>query len=125
MILDHTNPESVRRCADKVKSVLLGLRGNLQKQAATYNRVSPHSLDAMSVSTEPNSDDGLDVRLVSNHDGELWFATGDVQYDTVHGAACGSVTVSPNDDDDALDAMADELVSDVADQLAQLASEGE
>jgi hypothetical protein len=124
MRLDHTDTDSISKCVNSTKAVLIGLRNNLQKGAARYNRVSPQSLDAMSVSTEPNADDGLDVRLVSNADGELWFATGDVGYDTVHDtvhvAACESITLNPNDDDDALDAMAADLVNGVANRLADI-----
>jgi len=122
MRLDHTDPDSIAKCTRTTKSTLQGLRGNLQRGAARYSRVSPHTLDAMSVSTEvPEGADGLDVRLVANEDGELWFATGDVQFDTVHGAACEAVTLNPNDDDDALDDMARDLVQGVADQLAEAA----
>lgn len=119
MFLDHTNPDSIAKCTRSTKSVLLGLRNNLRAGAAQYNRVAPHTLEAMSVSTEPNAEDGLDVRLVSNADGELWFATGDVQYDTEHGAVCEATTLNPNDDNDAVDAKAAELVNGVADQLAE------
>jgi|1185.fasta_scaffold00699_11 hypothetical protein len=117
MLLDHTNPDSIARNRRRVASVLRGLRDNLARGAPTYNRAAPHDLTAMSVSTE--SDDGnLDVRLVSNSDGELWFATGDVQYDTTHAAACGAAQISASNDDSELDQIAGDLIDDVADQLA-------
>ena len=120
MILDYANPDSIASCIRRVNSTLRGLRGNLQRNAARYNRVSPQTGDAMSLDTTvPEGAPGLDVRLVSNADGELWFATGDVQYDTIHGAACEATELNPNDDDDALQAMATDLVNGVADQLAE------
>lgn len=120
MILDYANPDSVTRCIKRTTSVLAGLRGNLRRNAATYNRVSPHNGDAMSLDTTVTEGaSGLEVRLVSNADGELWFATGNVKYDTTHGAACESCELNPNDDDDALQAMATDLVNGVADQLAE------
>lgn len=109
MILDHTNGDSIRRCTDSVKASLAALRLNLR----------------LNLQPEPRLTSDLDVRLVSNSDGELWFATGDVQYDATHGAACGAITLCASDSDDTLDTKAYELVSGVADQLAQLASEEE
>lgn len=97
MRLDHTDPDSIARCIRSVTHTLHALRANLRKF----------------------EDDALDVRLVANTDGELWFATGDVKYDTVHGAACDATTVSPNSDDDELSASARELVEGVADQLTE------
>jgi hypothetical protein len=110
MRLDHTNPDSVARCIRNVTRTLHGLRANLQRQLST-----------MPVPSERQelSDEGLDVRLLANVDGELWFATGDVQYDTVHSAACEAVTVSPNSDDDELQDSAAALVNGVAGQLAE------
>jgi len=59
------------------------------------------------------------VRLVSNADGELWYATGDVQYDTTHGAACEEITINATDGGEDLQAMATDLVNGVVDQLAE------
>lgn len=69
--------------------------------------------------------DEMEVRLVSDADGVLWINTGDVQYDTEHGAACGAGTISPTDDNDQLAVVAAELVNEVVDQLAELADEDE
>lgn len=110
MRLDHTNPDSIARCIRSVTHTLHGLRGNLQRQLSSI----PAPSERLAL-----SDDGLDVRLVANADGELWFATGDVQYDTVHGAACEAVTVSPNSGDDELADSARTLVEGVASQLAE------
>ncbi len=123
MRIDHTDSDNVLRVTSKVAIVLCGLRDNLTRGAARYNRVSPHELDAMSVSTE-SSDGTLDVRLVSNSDGELWFATGDVGYDTVHGTACGACTLSGDETDEDCKNMATDLVDQVVDQLSENESEG-
>jgi len=118
MYLDHTNPDSITHNTKRVLATLKGLRACLADAAVRYIRASPQYCDALSVSTE--SDDGdLDVRLVANSDSELWFATGDVQYDTVHGTACEAVTISATDTDAELEERAKELVQGVADQLAE------
>lgn len=101
MRIDHTDPDSITKCTRSTRATLLGLRNGM-------HRCTSHEC------CEP-----LDVRLVSNADGELWFATGDVRYDTVHGAACEAVTLSPDLDDDTVNALAAELVNGVADQLAE------
>ena len=102
MYLDYKNPDSIAKNTTLVMRELRGIRDMLRKGAKAAEL----------------TDEGLDVRLVANTDGELWFATGDVQYDTVHGAACEATTVSPNSDDDELSTTARELVEGVADQLA-------
>jgi len=126
MILDYTNPDSVGKAKRLVASTLRGIRDNMRRGAARYTRSTPHTGQAISlqIGVELISDDGsgLDVRFAANDDGETWFATGDVQYDTKHGAACGACTLNPNDDDEALTAMADDMVADVVDQLTEQAS---
>lgn len=64
----------------------------------------------------------LDVRLVSDEDGVCWFATGDVGFDIVHGAACEATTLTPEDDTADMLGLAQYLVDGVADQLAELES---
>lgn len=61
----------------------------------------------------------MDVRLVSDG-GMLWVNTGDVQYDAHHGQACGAGVVAQESSDDDLWAAAEEMVTDVADQLIEL-----
>jgi hypothetical protein len=97
MLLDHTNPDSIERNAIRVKTVLRILSKDIGGP--------------------------LDVRLVANADGELWFATGDVQYDTQHGAACEAIELNPNADDNTLTELSRELVNGVADQLAEQTAE--
>jgi hypothetical protein len=122
MYIDHTSDLSITKNTTRVTSALKGLRDNLRLGAALYNRVSPSSGDAVSLSTE--SDDGqLDVRLVSNRMGELWFATGDVQYDMTHGAACAAITISSDDTDDDIATMASQLVDDIVNQLYEQATD--
>ena len=118
MYLDISNEDSLEKARTHVKSVLVGLRGNLQRGAARYNRVSPQTGDAMSLDTD--TEESLDVRLCASADGELWFCTGDVQFDAAHGAACGSTTICADDSDDDLTTAAADLVSQVEDQLAFL-----
>ena len=100
MILDHTNPDSVTRAIASTTQTLMALRSNAKEWG----------LD-------------IDVRLVSNADGECSFATGDVSFDTTHGAACEATTVSGSDDDDTLTKAATHLVEGVRDQLAELADD--
>jgi hypothetical protein len=107
MYLDHSNPDSIASNTRTVLRTLKGLRHDLRK--GELQRCC--------------GDDGLDVRLVANSDGELWITTGDVQYDTEHGAACEASTISPNSSNEELEQTADELVQGVADQLADLAPE--
>jgi hypothetical protein len=68
----------------------------------------------------PSSDERtLDVRLVVDFgDQAWWLATGDVQYDTVHGDACaaGALWASMGLED--LDSLATELLSDIDNQAA-------
>jgi V8-like Glu-specific endopeptidase len=106
--LDYKNPDSIAKNTTLVMRELRSIRDMLRKGAKGAKGAKAAEL----------TDEGLDVRLVANTDGELWFATGDVQYDTVHGAACTATTVSPNSDDDELSTSARELVEGVADQLA-------
>lgn len=106
MVLDHTNPDSLARCILRVTRTLHALRGNLRGAPPVANG-------------EPDDDNGLAVRLMGNPDGELWFATGNVQYDSVHCAACESTIVYPDADDDELSTRARHLVEGVASQLAE------
>ncbi len=64
--------------------------------------------------------DEMDVRLVSDERGSLWVNTGDVQYDTHHGAACASCEVQLNSSNDELWGNAESMVSDVFDQLYEI-----
>lgn len=105
MRLDHTNPDSLRKTRRDVESGLRDLRANLISMRMHH----------------PSSNDELDVRLVSDHDGEIWFATGDVGYDTAHGAACEAAVITTGSTDDDLIAMATQLVAGVADLLAEFA----
>lgn len=100
MILDHTNPDSIARCIRSVNHSLTQLRAGLHK-CTSYECCEP-----------------LAVRLVSGPDGELWFATGSVQYDTVHGVACEAIEINPGTTDAELQNLARDLVESVADQLA-------
>lgn len=97
MYLDHTNPDSIEH---NVKLTIDELRG--LKRFARKSGVAE-----------------LDVRLVSNADGELWFATGDVQFDTVHGAACEATIIRSDDTDEQIRSAAQDLVDGVAAQLAE------
>ena len=120
MLLDHTNPDSVAKNTKRTIGTLTAIRDNMARGAARYNRVSPQSGDAMSLDilTENGS---LDVRLVANADGECWFATGDVQYDTTHGAVYKAITLNHNTSDNEVRDLAADLVNGVADQLAEQA----
>lgn len=102
MVLDHTNPDSIARNTKRTQETLTALRGNMRR-----------GLDH-----GPMAIGRLDVRLVANADGECWFATGDVQYDTTHGAACEAVTLDHNASDVEVASLARELVEGVANQLA-------
>lgn len=101
MLLDYANPDSVAKNIKLVAQELRGLRDGMHRCTA-HECCGP-----------------LDVRLVSNVDGELHFATGSVQYDTVHGAACEACEIDPTSSDADLAAMAEDLVNGVADQLAE------
>lgn len=94
--LDHTNPTSVNRAIRILLDDLRAMRLNAQRQG-----------------------NPIDVRFVANADGECWIATGDVSYDTVHGYACEADTVDGEASDDDLHTMATNLVTGVADQLAE------
>lgn len=106
MLLDHTNPDSIARCVKRTTDTLLAMRGNLRRSFST---------------TDGDELNPLDVRLVANADGECWFATGHVQYDTTHGAACEAITLDHNASDRDVADLAVELVNGVADQLAEQA----
>lgn len=101
MRLDHTDPDSIKRNTELVFADLKKLRDGMHR-CTSHECCGP-----------------LDVRLVSNEDGELWYATGSVQYDTVHGAACEACELMPTMDDDELRNTAEDLVRNVADQLAE------
>lgn len=101
MLLDHTNPDSIARAIKRTAATLTELRANMRRQ----------------LEGEPVSIGPLDVRLVANSDGECWFATGDVQYDTTHGAACEAITLDHNSSDHEVADLAGELVNGVVDQL--------
>jgi hypothetical protein len=103
MVIDHTNPDSVARNIVRTTATLRGLRDNMRR-----------GLENGPISIAP-----LDVRLVANSDGECWFATGDVQYDTTHGAACEAITLDHNASDAEVADLARELVEGVVDQLAE------
>jgi hypothetical protein len=103
MLLDHTNPYSIARAIQRTTETLAGLRHNLAR-----------GLEHSPISVGP-----LDVRLVANADGECWFATGDVSYDTTHGAACEAITLDHNASADELRGLAADLVNGVVDQLAE------
>jgi hypothetical protein len=111
MRLDHTNPDSIERNVRLTIATLRGLKHNLVREA---ERAAPNPGDRGALE--------LDVRLVSNEDGELWFATGDVQYDTVHGAACEATVIRSDDTDEQIRSAAQDLVNGVADQLAEQAA---
>jgi len=101
MRLDHTDPDSIKRTTALTFVQLKALRDGMHR-CTSHECCGP-----------------LDVRLVSNADGELWFATGSVQYDTVHGAACEATEINPTDTDDMLRGAAEDLVNGVSDQLAE------
>lgn len=103
MLLDHTNPDSIARNVKRVAAALTDLRNNMRR-----------GLDVAPISIAP-----LDVRLVANADGECWFATGDVQYDTTHGAACEAITLDHNASDREIADLASELVDGVVSQLLE------
>lgn len=103
MLLDHTNPDSIARNIQRTKETLTALRDNM----------------ACGLEYGPISIAPLDVRLVANSDGECWFATGDVQYDTTHGAACEAITLDHNASFAELSDLATLLVQGVVDQLAE------
>jgi hypothetical protein len=104
MRLDHTDLDSIKRNTERVFDQLKLLRDGMHR-CTSHECCGP-----------------LDVRLVANEDGELWFATGDVQYDTVHGAACDAAELMPTTDDEELRNTAEDLVRNVADQLAEQAA---
>lgn len=74
-------------------------------------------------------DSETDVRLVveARDDdvlGTTWhISSGDVSYDTVHGIACGAGTLHVKATDDEIAALADDLISQVEDQLAEASDE--
>lgn len=104
MYLDHTNPDSIARNTTSVTAELRDLHCHVVKNAASYA-------------------DGLQVRLCSDADGALWFATGDVQYDLVHGYACEDGGLMADMTTDEVTVMARDLVEGLVAQLAQLANE--
>lgn len=104
MWMDHTNADSIAKAQRHVHTTLLRLRDNLRR--------------------DPSADE-LAVRLCAGSAGELWFATGDVQFYTVHGAACSATTLTAGLDDDAITEEARRLVDDVAEQLALSTTEDE
>lgn len=108
MRIDHTDDDSIARCKRAVTHTITGLRQNLRRE---LERAAPNPGDRGRLE--------LDIRLVSNQDGELWFATGDVSYDTVHGAACGASSIASDSSDDDVSAVAVDLVDQVVDGLAQ------
>lgn len=65
----------------------------------------------------------MEVRLVAHEGGVLWINTGDVQYDTHHGAACAAGSVTPESTEDEMFGTAESMVDDVCDQLSELATE--
>lgn len=99
MYIDHTNPDSIEKAKRETTETLLRLRDGLHRCTA-HECCGP-----------------LDVRLVANTDGETWFATGDVSYDTVHGTACGAIELTPDLDGVAITELAGRLVDEVVEAL--------
>jgi 3-dehydroquinate synthetase len=67
----------------------------------------------------PSDERTLDVRLVVDFgDQTWWLATGDAQYDTVHGDACAAGTIWASMGLEDLDSLATELLSDIDNQAA-------
>ena len=62
--------------------------------------------------------DFVDVRI-RYHDGEWSFHVGDSSYDQDHRGAWGASSVAINDDDDALDSIAAELLEQALEDLAE------
>lgn len=112
MRLDHTNPDSIEKTVRGTIDTLRGLKRNLIREYHARIEANPGCIERAE----------LDVRLVSNEDGELWFATGDVQYDIVHGAACEATIIRSDDTDEQIRSAAQDLVNGVADQLAEQAA---
>jgi hypothetical protein len=66
----------------------------------------------------------LDVRLVVDvGDESWWLATGDVQYDTVHGDICAAATLCVSMTPEELREVRSELLNDVENQRADFTGE--
>lgn len=75
---------------------------------------------------DDNTGPDCDVRLVVDvGDQEWWLATGDVQFDTVHGDLCASAILSVSMTPEELREVRSELVNDIENQHADFQPEAE